>query len=174
MLWTCRKCYTPRWLEDLQYSSGGWTSASGSTCGLCKVEYTYEKDHRLPFTYDSKKREAFKNWMESSAAPIVSSRGKRARKPRLPGQFSVKTVPDSTLHVRRRPVACGWCHKRVDPEKEDWFLRPEKIRLGEEKGKMWIEEMERRRQRERETYENENSDASGSSEDSDDAVSNNP
>jgi hypothetical protein len=34
---------------------------------------------------------------------------------------------------------------RVDPQKEDWGLRPAAIRRGEEKGKRWIREMERRR-----------------------------
>lgn len=77
-------------------------------------------------------------------------------------------------------MACGWCHKRVDPEKEDWFLRPETIRKGEEKGKIWLEELERRRQREGETQEINQSVGGGTeqSDRSDDgmtpAVSNNP
>jgi hypothetical protein len=68
--------------------------------------------------------------------------------PRLPVQFR-KRVGFRNFYVRasekRRPVGCGWCGLRVDPQKEDWGLRPAAIRRGEEKGKRWIREMERRR-----------------------------
>lgn len=47
--------------------------------------------------------------------------------------------------VLRRPVACAWCVKRVDAETENWELRPDKIRIGEERGRQWMLELERRR-----------------------------
>jgi hypothetical protein len=57
---------------------------------------------------------------------------------------------------KRRPVGCAWCRKRVDPKREEWTLRPVAIRRGEEKGRVWIRELERRRkEREREGREGE-------------------
>lgn len=51
----------------------------------------------------------------------------------------------ATEEGRRRPVACAWCVRRVDADVEDWGLRPEKIRRGEERGKRWMAELERRK-----------------------------
>lgn len=66
----------------------------------------------------------------------------------------VEVVKDEeSIKERMRPVSCGWCKKRIDPEKEDWGLRPEKIRIGEERGRKWVEELEEKRRREREAEE---------------------
>ncbi|TGZ82134.1 hypothetical protein EX30DRAFT_216020 [Ascodesmis nigricans] len=171
LLWMCRSCFIPRWLEDLSYSSGDWSTPSGSTCVLCDTKYTHEKDNRLPPQYNSTRRFPFRNWVENTAIPKIS---KKAWNPKHTGRSSAMVALASNIHLRRRPVVCGWCCKRVDPDKEDWFLRPEVVRVGEQRGRERQCEMDRLRHQERETGITNNSDTSSGVEESDDAVSNNP
>ena len=68
---------------------------------------------------------------------VVQGKGKK--------KMQTPTLMNDAAEVLRRPVACAWCVKRVDTETENWEHRPEKIRIGEERGRMWIVELERRR-----------------------------
>lgn len=59
-----------------------------------------------------------------------------------------------------RPVSCSWCTKMVDPRKEDYKLRPEKIARGETRGRLWMAELEQQKKKEREENANANSSSS--------------
>ncbi|KAF8537795.1 hypothetical protein BDD12DRAFT_887004 [Trichophaea hybrida] len=134
-LWLCRRCYKTHWLADLEYDAGGWFTNHAVTCGLCNAVHTHKTDARLPepTSYLRGKKMEFKEWF-----------------------VRVKPVAGTKGEEQRRPVGCSWCRKRVDPKQEEWTLRPVAIRRGEEKGRVWIRELERRRrEREREGRENE-------------------
>jgi len=78
-----------------------------------------------------------------------------SRLPSLPGRRTFRGWFVDPTGKKRRPVSCGWCAGRVDPKVEDWTLRPLAIKRGEERGRNWIREMERRRkEREGETDSN--------------------
>lgn len=102
-------------------------------CGLCARAQTSKQDPRLPPATAA--RGLFRTWFEKGVGPQPAG--------------------------CTRPVACAWCRKRVDARREEWRLRPAQIRRGEEKGKVWMAELERRK-REREGSGNEDSESGGS------------
>ena len=103
------------------------------TCFLCAETRTQKTDSRVPAGWDDDFR--FREWI-FGAKTEVRARGKGKR---------VLVAGEQA----RRPVGCAWCRKRIDAKREEWGLRPDVIRRGEERGQRWIDELERRK-RERE------------------------
>ena len=98
----------------------------------------------------------FAEWMTVNSNDAVIVRGKGKGRQRGHGKREEEVKKEGAMkgdksggeregEMRRRPVACAWCVRRIDPEKEEWGLRPEKIKRGEERGKRWMQELERRR-----------------------------
>lgn len=176
-LWICRPCYRARWMADITYASGGWlasASPASIVCAGCSAPHTHATDTRLPARKQTRDDD-FRVWMQGqqpaprpSRKPQVGAAKTSSSSsalllppppppppppPSPPPSTSVSTSTSTTAATKSppgmRPVACSWCMKHVDAAAEVWGLRPDSIKRGEEKGRLWQQELERRR-RERE------------------------
>jgi hypothetical protein len=148
-------------------------------CSGCDEKQSHKQDSRIPEKISNSGGESFfSSWMADTAHGQQKIDKIKARKPgvkndrsRIPPplpppppptkspQESIETPKKATM----RPVSCSWCTKMVDPQVEDYKLRPEKIARGETRGRLWMAELEQQKRKEREEAANSASSSNASS-----------